>query len=401
MTPEKILRGIHERAGATLNTTAITDPIIRERVDYVCRCMNNRAGVRLLLSCLLGKLDKPNVDPRKPYTEIGGTDSFSGRTYDERHLTKFINEHRLPVNPTTAFLTPTLRNIDHPLTTDRELVGRPRDLYKKTFKLLEDVAEQRVAADVLFVETVRVLMLLRDEKLARMDSLMGALERSEGALPLSSEAIVALISQHLACKNASRLPVLVVAAGYKAAEAQLAEIMLPLNAHNAADLQTGSLADVEICLMGEDSVVTAYEMKMKRVTQDDIDAAVTKIARAPNRIQNYLFVTTAMIDPTAKLPVVGKLLNVGSSSFVTLLFGRHCGQLRERDASSSSRASTPSCCRVLSSSTARCFKLRDNAGAMWISMPFLPTREGRVATEGVERLARSSAVSRLDLTIEG
>ena len=297
MTPEEILRGIHERAVATLNTTVITDSVIRERVDYVCRCISNRAGVRLLMSCLLGKLDKPNVDPRKPYTEIGTTDSFSGRTYDERHLTKFINEHRLPVNPTTAFLTPTLRNIDRPLMTDRELVGRPRDLYKKTLKLLEDVAEQRVAADVLFVETVRVLMLLRDEKLARMASLLTALKQAEGALPLSSEAIVALISQHLACKNASRLAVLVVAAGYEAAEARLAESMLPLNPHNAADLQTRSLGDVEICLIGGDSIVTAYEMKMKRVTQDDIDAAVTKIARAPIKIQNYLFVTTDMIDP--------------------------------------------------------------------------------------------------------
>ncbi len=297
MTPEEILQGIQQRAAATLNVSVVTDPVMRERVDYVCRCMSNRAGVRLLMSCLLGKLDKPNVDPRKPYTEIGGTDSFSGRTYDERYLTKFINEHRLPVNPTTAFLTPTLRNIDHPLTTDRELVGRPRDLYKKTLELLEDVAVQRVAADVLLVETVRVLMLLRDEKLARMASLLGALERTEGALPLSSEAIVTLISQHLACKNASRLPVLVVAAAYEAAGGQLSESMLPLNSHNAADLQTGSLGDVEVCLMGEESVVTAYEMKMKRVTHEDIDAAVTKIARVPNRIHNYLFVTTDVIDP--------------------------------------------------------------------------------------------------------
>ncbi|MDR3159717.1 MAG: restriction endonuclease, SacI family [Zoogloeaceae bacterium] len=297
MTPEEILQVIQQRAVATLNASVVTDPVIRERVDYVCRCMSNRAGARLLMSCLLGKLDKPNVDPRKPYTEIDGTDSFSGRAYDERYLTKFINEHRLPVNQTTAFLTPTLRNIDHPLTTNRELVGRPRDLYKKTLELLEDVAEQRIAADVLFVETVRVLMLLRDEKLARMASLLGTLERTEGALPLSSEAIVTLISQHIACKNASRLPVLVVAAAYEAAGARLFENMLPLNAHNAADLQTGSLGDIEICLMGENSVVTAYEMKMKRVTQDDIDAAVAKIARAQNRIHNYLFVTTDVIDP--------------------------------------------------------------------------------------------------------
>ncbi len=27
---------------------------------------------------------------RKPYTEIGGTDCYSGRTYDEAHITAFI-----------------------------------------------------------------------------------------------------------------------------------------------------------------------------------------------------------------------------------------------------------------------------------------------------------------------
>lgn len=63
MTPDEILNGIYARATATLNTTVITDTAIRERVDYVCRCMSNRAGVRLLMSCLLGKLDKPDIDP--------------------------------------------------------------------------------------------------------------------------------------------------------------------------------------------------------------------------------------------------------------------------------------------------------------------------------------------------
>ena len=297
MTPEDILRGIYERAEATLDTSVIPALDIRERATYVCRCMSNRAGVRLLMSCLLGKLDKPNVDPRKPYTEIGDPDSFSGRTYDEQHLAPFINEHRLPVNQTTAFLTPTLRNIDHPLTTDRELVGRPRDLYKKTLELLEDVAEQRVAADVLFVEIVRLLLQMRDEKLTRINSLRKGLEQTEGALPLSSEAIVTLLKQHLACKHASRLPVLVVAAAYQAAGTQLAERILPLNPHNAADLQTGSLGDVEICLVGEDSVATAYEMKAKRVDYTDIDIALAKLMEAPHRIDNYLFVTTDVIDP--------------------------------------------------------------------------------------------------------
>jgi hypothetical protein len=298
MTPEEILQDIYDQAIGTLNNTVIADATIRSYVDYVCTCTSNRAGVRLLMSCLLAKLDRPIVDPRNPYTEIGGADSFSGRTYDERYLTRFINEHRLPVNPTTAFLTPTLRNISHSLTTDIELVGRPRELYQKTLKLLEAVAEGRIRADVIFVETLRALILLRNVKLARMASLLDALDRTEGALPLSSEAIVSLISQHIACKNASRLPVLVVAAAYESAGHLLAESILPLNSHNAADLQTGSLGDVEICLIGDDSVITAYEMKMKRVTNDDIDAAVTKIARAPNKINNYLFVSTDVIDQT-------------------------------------------------------------------------------------------------------
>jgi hypothetical protein len=296
-TPDHILRDVYRRAAKTLGQTDISHADIRERVDFVCRCLSNRAGVRLLMSCLLGKLHNPSVDPRKPYTEIGGDDSFSGRTYDEQYLTQFINKHRLPCNPTTSFLTPTLRNIDHALTTDRELVGRPRDLYIKTLQLLEDVAEGRIAADVLFVETVRVLLQLRDEKLGRMASLLNSLKRGEGALPLSSEAIVDLIRQHLTCKNASRLPVLVVAAAYQSAGERLSESLLPLYSHNAADLQTGSIGDVEICLVGDDAVVTAYEMKMKRITVDDIDCAVTKIARALKHINNYLFVTTDTIDP--------------------------------------------------------------------------------------------------------
>jgi len=294
--PELILSDIYQRA-TIAKKILINDPGIKERVEYICQCMSNRAGVRLLMSCLLGKLHNPKVDPRKPYTEIGGSDCFSGRTYDEKYLTKFINEHHLPVNTTTAFLTPTLRNIDHALTIDHELVGRPRDLYKKTLQLLDDVAKGRVAVDTLFIETVRLLLQLRDEKTARMQSLIKALKHSEGALPLSSEAIVTLIAQHLACKNSSRLPVLIVAAAYVAAGSKLAENILPLRAHNAADLQTGSLGDVELCLVGDDSVVTAYEMKMKLVTQDDIDAAVVKIARAPKQINNYLFVTTEPIDP--------------------------------------------------------------------------------------------------------
>ena len=249
------------------------------------------------MACMLGKIDNPAVDPRKPYTEIGSEDCFSGRTYDERYLTEFIAAHRLPANTTTAFLTPTLRNISAPLTTDQELIGKPRDLYKKALELLEDVAGERLDAYTLLVETIRLLIQRRERDRARTQALLDALRQNTGTLPLSSEAIVTVIGQHLACRNASRLPVLVVTAAYQAAGEQLRESVLPLKAHNAADSQTGALGDVEICLVGEDEVVTAYEMKLRLVTRNDIDAAIAKISTAPTKIDNYLFVTTETIDP--------------------------------------------------------------------------------------------------------
>ncbi|MDO9333811.1 MAG: hypothetical protein Q7T57_04740 [Dehalococcoidales bacterium] len=130
-----------------------------------------------------------------------------------------------------------------------------------------------------------------------MGTLLAALQSGQGSLPLSSEEIVTLIEQHLACKKSSRLPVLVVAAAYKAAGSYIGEQVKKLNAHNAADLQTGAIGDVEICLTDENNISTAYEMKTHRVTIDDIDLAVQKIAHSGDRIDNYIFMTTENIDP--------------------------------------------------------------------------------------------------------
>jgi hypothetical protein len=295
-SPAEALRLFYAKATRDLNAPAVKDGEILARIDYVCRCLSNRAGVRLLMACLLAKLDNPRVDPRQPYTEIGGDRCFSGRTIDEQYISAFVAAHNLPCNSTTAFLTPALRNIDRPLTTNIALVGRPARMYGETLKLLEDVAEGRAAAEDVLTDAIRILVLVREEKAARMSTLLAGIERSSGSLPLSSEAIVTLIEQHLACKNASRLPVLIVMAAYQAVAKQLGEHALPLQSHNAADQQTGAMGDVEICLANEEQVVTIYEMKMKEVTTGDIDRALQKIASRMPPIDNYVFITTEDIE---------------------------------------------------------------------------------------------------------
>ena len=297
MSPDQVLDISFTVAERSLSTSFVPQDDIRERIDYVCQCGSNRAGVRLLMSCLLAKQDNQKFDPRKPYTEIGGTDCFSGRAYDEKYISPFIVKNKLPVNMTTAFLTPALRNIDRPLSVAQKIVGSPPELYTKAIQVLDDVATGKIQATIVLQETIRILLVMRNEREARMQSLLSTIKKCGGAIPLSSENIVNIINQHLACPHTSRLPVLIIAAVYKTIQATLLEYTLPLAAHTTADSSTGALGDVEICLCADDRKVTVYEMKSKTVSTVDIDTAVKKIALSEPKIDNYIVVTTEPIDP--------------------------------------------------------------------------------------------------------
>lgn len=290
-SPSEILESALCRALASGSNALIHDREIAEKVTAVCECASNRAGIRLLMSCMLAKIADSAVDPREPYTEIGSDTCFSGRGYDEQYVGRFIAEQRLPCNSTTAFLTPAFRNIERALTKDVQIIGRPRQMYIDLLAILDDVAQGRVEASDVLADTIHILLLQKASNAERLDTLLqGATSSHSGAL--SGEEIVRLFAQHLACKNASRLPVLIVAAAYEAAGERIGELARPLQSHNAADKQTGALGDVEVCLVTDDDVVTSYEMKMKRVTLDDIECAIQKIVDKTPRVQHYVFITT-------------------------------------------------------------------------------------------------------------
>jgi hypothetical protein len=296
-SPTDILRSAFEQASSDVNKTIITNPDVANRIESVCRSVGNGACVRVLLACSLAKIHKPSVDIRKPYTEIGDVDAYGGRGYDEKYLSSFLREHGLPCNSTTGFLTPAFRNIATTLTPELNMVGRPAHIYKAFLQVLADVYEGKVSAEDVLAETIRRLLIIKNEQLEHMNAWIAKLKASASTIPLSSEDIVTLIEQHLKSPNSSRLPVLVVAAVYDAAKEYLGERALPLEAHNAADKQTGSLGDIHITLVGDDNVVTVYEMKAKRVIQNDIDIALQKI---DHRIDNYIIITTEDIDEQVK-----------------------------------------------------------------------------------------------------
>lgn len=291
-----LLDDMFKEAESSKQAWLIEEEVIAERIEFVSGCLANRAGVRLILSCMLAKIHRPTIDPRQPITEIGGETCFSGRSYDEHYLTDFITRHKLPCNNTTAYLTPAFRNFTKPFLLEFVPKGRPPRLYRDVFQLLDDVAEGRAAARSVFVDTLRHLIAMRDEQAQRMASLLGSLKKSNGILAPSSEAITTLLEQHLACKNSARLPVLGVAAAYSAVSLLIGEKVSPLQGHNSADIQTGASGDIEICLVNDDRLATVYEMKKKAVITNDIDHAAKKIANSNSKIDNYIIITTEKIS---------------------------------------------------------------------------------------------------------
>lgn len=297
-SPADILEQSIQRVRTRIEHPVVTNAQALEKVEYVCRCLSNRAGGRMLLTCALAKIHNPDIDIRKPYTEIGTPDSFSGRAeYDEKYVGPFAAQYDLPVNLTTAFLTPGFRTINVPLALPLTISGRPKRMYTDTIDLLGFVHSGQITPQNLMDETIRQLLILKQEQDERRKQLLENLGTSSNGIPLSAEEIVTLISQHLRSPRSSRLPVLVVAAAYSCAVSQLGETLRSLYAHNAADLQTGALGDVEITLVNDEEVVTCYEMKAKEVTNADIDAAITKLSSSQTRIDNYIFITTGRIDP--------------------------------------------------------------------------------------------------------
>lgn len=292
-----VLRAIYEGVHTDFEEQKvyIDDTQLLEKTMFICRNIKNKAPIRFLLSCLAAKIDKPNVDIRKPYTSIPGTDHFSGRKYDESIIQQLVTEFKLPCNSTTAYLTPAFRNGNEVMRPGLKLEGRPPEVYVDMLDVLNAVHENHLQPEQLLREMYRQLIIVRDQQARRIRELLDALGTTVGGQPLSSEQIITLVEQHLNCANASRLPTLVVAAAYSSISDFLGEKTRPLNAHNAADKQTGAFGDVEVTLMNDDNVATCYEMKDKHVTCFDIDVAIIKIAERVG-LDNYIFVTTKPVD---------------------------------------------------------------------------------------------------------
>lgn len=241
-------------------------------------------------------MHKPTVDIRKPFTEIGTDDCYSGRTYDERYLQAFITEHNLPLNRTTAFLTPAFRTFNQPLLAETKLSGKPAALYTSLISLLQDIQNGEHSAEDYLKEILRLLIQIRD---AQQQAIQERLRRLESAhQELSMQQIMEIVSAHMKKPRSSRLPVLVIAAAYDTAKESLGKHYTRLLPHTAADKPTDALGDLEIELSAHERTYIVYEVKDRVITQSDIQNALLKLSERTELPAEYAFVSTKPIPPT-------------------------------------------------------------------------------------------------------
>lgn len=315
LSPASILElALHRASSATGSLLSRED--LSERVSLVATS-RIRAGVRVILAGCLAKIHDPALDVRKPFTELGDG-SYSGRTYDERYVIGFINANRLPCNSTTAFLTPALRTKPVLLARGTQLGGRGREPYESVIEILESIESGELDAKDVLAETIRLLIRIRDEREARLESLKGEIRAGGQIVALSTEDMVGVLTQLFSLKGTSRLPVLVVAAAYQCAEKTLGERVLPLHWHNAADAMTGSLGDIEIALVSEDRIVTVYEMKDKEIVRADLERAVQKVSESGGKIDNYIFITTRNTPSEVLEQALALYAETGGTEFAIL-----------------------------------------------------------------------------------
>jgi DNA adenine methylase len=285
------------------------------------------APLRVLLSLLLAKKLNPEVNLLYPVSnveEISG--AFSGRAIDENCVQILVEQFKLPLNPTTGFLTPSFRTLSLPIPEKLgDVIGKYRQVYNAFSSIIHKVQSGELDAEEVLVALLQKLIHLKRE---REEKIKEKLQSASGELDLSAEDIVEIVERLLTLPRASRIPVLVVAALHITIEKCLGQKVRPLESHRAADSKTGSLGDIEL-VADDGSVVRVYEIKDREITETDIHNALEKIARLEQerrrKLKQYLFITTKSVDKSVLLVARNMYREIGIEMAVLdcLGFTRH------------------------------------------------------------------------------
>ena len=273
----------HESAGETVPHA------IKEQVRLiVSRSEDNKGIIAVLMTLLSHKLVDPSQDIRRHQKQIEG--GFSGRTIDKDFITPWIKEHSFPAMAESGWLT---RSLEQAVPYDAHYTGkiRPQEV-KDAFLNIIDFVEAKTG------DARAVLAYFVAELIKKRDAAAIALAKPHS---LSISKIVQVLEAHFtarySCAGASRLPVLAVYAAYECMMREVERFkdktLLPMEAHNSADTQSGRIGDIDI--WRGDSAFEGVEVKHEiKITRELVGHAYEKFKVHPT--DRYYLLTTANMD---------------------------------------------------------------------------------------------------------
>lgn len=257
-------------------------------------------GFTNIVTCLAIKTALPDVDIRYHQVQIQDkTDrpaGFNFRGLSEKIIYLWLNENNFE-GAKSGWQTRTFERPKPYMLTYDENIGDIKEPFLKTFDYIEEKGESaKEALACLF----HCQMILRESKKITL------------SIPKTKDIqlIVGLFKSHFfhtykASKGASRLPVLALYAVYSVLIDQLGRYkgmqLKPLEAHSAADSQTGAIGDIEIENLSTGEIFEAVEVKHDIAINEKIiqDAAKKIMDKSVDRY--YILTTHQNCEPDEEL----------------------------------------------------------------------------------------------------
>lgn len=247
-----------------------------------------------MLTCLVAKACDPDIDPRfhrKPSAEMpnppsGNDNWFSGRSISERIIYPWMTAkgYRTAKSgwQTRTFERPRPYTLDYP-----ENIAHVKSEF---LSILDKVASQSEAAeDVL----VYFFVLEEDDKRNR-EQLAAKLAKQTVSDDVLIVDIIDALNEHFTLRNSARLPVIAVFAIYKLLVRDVKSYttlsLLSLSAHEASDLRTGAIGDIELA-DSDETVVEALEIKHRIQIDETILLRAEEKIRSSEVARYYLLTT--------------------------------------------------------------------------------------------------------------
>lgn len=267
---------------------AVRSDLDKEHKDaldiIVAESEKNKGVYTVVLTSVVYKMIHPEQDIRKHQSSIPG--GYSGRTFDTKHITPFLKKCGFPAMSESGWLT---RSLEQKVAYDWSYPGAVKEELKHSFLLiLNDIEEKSLSPEQVLDYLLQSLVIQREKK-----NISLSIPRN-----LSIEEIVKLLDRHFhghyKSHGAARLPVLALYAAYECLVKECKrfedKILLPLESHTSADLQSGRVGDIEI----DGSDRTPYEAVEVKfdipVSCDIVLTAKSKIEKT--KITRYYVLST-------------------------------------------------------------------------------------------------------------